>query len=222
MGRRSVKTMRVAFLHTAAVHEATFDAIFAELDGQVELIHRTVPRLLEAARKSGLEAVRAETCEILRSLAEADAVVCTCSTLGPLADEVATTHSQVFRIDRPLMEAACDAGDHIIVAICLESTEQATLALLMAVAAELGREISPRVVLCDAAWAQFEAGNMQAYADEIAARVEDDMAEHAQTDCIVLAQASMRVAERSLAGSSVVVLSSPVLAAKRSIEVARA
>jgi hypothetical protein len=213
--------LRISFLHTAEVHIATFDSIFAKLDDSVELVHRVEPDLLSRAREDGLETIKEETYEILRELADADAVVCTCSTLGPLADDISESIAHVFRIDRPVMRKACEDGEHILVAICLESTRDATLALLEMCAGELGKTISPRVVLCQTAWQHFEAGDMEAYAKDIAEAIKVDILSTSATDCVVLAQASMRVAEGLLTSIGIPVRSSPLLAAEHSIDVAR-
>jgi len=214
--------MHISFLHTADVHVETFDRLFEKLDNSIELTHRVEPNLLSRARDEGLEAVRDDTLGILRDLSVADAVVCTCSTLGPLADDISQSIGHVFRIDRPVMESACKDGENILVAICLESTRDATLALLTQCAAQLGRNISPQIVLCQEAWPFFETGDIASFAAEIAKAVKTEISRRPKTDCIVLAQASMRVAEGLLRSVDVPVRSSPLLAVERSIEIARA
>lgn len=213
--------MRIALLHTADVHVETFNTLFAQIGVEVELTHKVRADLLDRARSEGTEAVRNETLAELSELAAADAVICTCSTLGPVADMVAQSTPHVFRIDRPVMERACQTGPNIMVAICLDSTRDATLALLHDVAAEVRRTISPRLVLCQSAWLYFESGDMQGFATEIAETITRDLAEGAQADCIVLAQASMRVAQPYLEKLAIPVMSSPLLAAEHAIEIAR-
>ena len=155
------------------------------------------------------------------ALACADAVLCTCSTLGPLVDEIAQSFPNIVRIDRPLMEKASGDGNRILVAICLDSTRDATLALLAACAAKAGRKIDAVLVVCTDAWAFFEAGDMDAYAQSIAATIKAEIAKHPDIDGIVLAQASMRVAEAALEDMGIPVRSAPVIAAQRCIAVAR-
>jgi len=214
--------MRIALLHTAQIHETTFDALFSALGSEITVTHRVEPALLERARAQGVDAVRAQTLDILHELSSADAVICTCSTLGPLADEVSRTLPHVFRIDRPLMEGACKAGRTILVAVCLESTRQATLDLLADCAAAQDHTIAVHPVVIGAAWPFFEAGDMPGFANAIAAAISAEVAAKPNIDCIVLAQASMRVAEPALAALGIAVLSSPLLAAEHSIAVAKA
>jgi hypothetical protein len=218
MPRKAV--MRISFLHTAQVHVATFDGIFAELGSDAQLVHRVEPELLARARAHGLESVRADTMDALSDLASADAVICTCSTLGPLADIFSQDVKHVFRIDRPVMEEACRIGGRILVAICLESTREPTFALLEQCAAQLGKNIDAEIHLCDAAWPFFEAGDIDGFANSISRSVGERLGTPGGSDCIVLAQASMRVAASKLEDVGIPVLTSPLMAAKRSIQIA--
>jgi hypothetical protein len=71
--------------------------------------------------------------------------------------------------------------------------------------------------MCEGVWASFEAGDMAGYADAIAASVRSAAAGH---DCVILGQASMRVAEPDLRDLGIPVLSSPALAVDHTIGVA--
>jgi len=213
--------MRIAFLHTADVHVEMFNQIFADLGSDVQLVHHVNADLLERARNEGTEAVRSEVLQILANLKDADAVLCTCSTLGPIADEAAQAIPHVIRIDRPLMEQACAAGSKTLVALCLESTREATLSLLHDCASRANLPIAPTVVICSDAWAHFETGDQAAYAAAIATAIRAKLLEQPDIESVILAQASMRVAEPELEGLSVPVYSSPILAAQRCLEVAQ-
>ena len=211
--------MHIALLHTAKVHIATFDALFAEREPSATLTHQVAPELLAVAQEKGIASVQTETQAALQHMSGADAVICTCSTLGPLFDGVSESVPHVIRIDRPLMHAACSHGPNILVAICLESTRAATQDLLHQTAAELNAPITPEFLFCHGAWPHFEAGRTQAFAETIATQISDCVASGG-IDCVVLAQASMRVAETLLADRGIPVLSSPRLAVNRAIEIA--
>ncbi len=211
--------MEIAFLHTADVHVQTFDALLDELGYSGKRTHMVMPELLQRARGSGLEGVRAEVLDVLAELAAADAVMCTCSTIGPVADEFSRKHDHVFRIDRPAMEEACTHGPDVLVAICLESTRNPSLELLGQCADRLQADVAPRVLLCDAAWPHFERGDLDAFAAAIADEIRSEVMK-GKPDCIVLAQASMRVAEGRLSGLGLPVISSPARAAARAISIA--
>lgn len=200
--------MKIAFLHTAEQHVQTFADLMQEYD--VELIQIVKPQLLARAQQFGLENVRAETLEILQELSNADVVVCTCSTLGSIADEFAKIAPHVLRIDRPLMQAALNYAPNIALVICLDSTRQSTLDLLDNCAQQAGVKINPQLILCSAAWQHFEAGDQEKFAQSIADQVKSEMS--VNTSCIILAQASMRVAEPLLENLGMPILSSPKLA----------
>lgn len=187
----------ISCLHTAQVHVGTFDAL---IDGAQHVVRED---LLARARTQGLDVVRDEVATILTTLAKDGPVLCTCSTLGPLVDELG--NDQVLRIDRPAMEQAVEKGGEVVVAICLESTRNATLALFDQVSA--GRATA-KLVLCETAWPHFENGDMAAFSDEIQRSV------RGQGNRILLAQASMAVAAGPLMAEGIEVFTTPQAAAK--------
>ncbi len=180
-------TSRFTFLHTAQVHVATFDALLADR-GYAGGEHHVAESLLNRARAEGLDSVWDETAELLKSLAANGPVLCTCSTLGPVADTI----DGVLRIDRPAMLAALGHGPRPLVVICLESTRAATLDLLRECAGKT--ELDERVLLCNEAWPHFEAGDQEAFAQAIANAVAADLAAGPARTAVLLAQASMAVA----------------------------
>lgn len=193
----------IGLLHTAEVHVDRFEAL---LPGQ-DVTHVVRPDLLARAQSEGLSAVAGDFAALLDDMADRhEQVLCTCSTLGPLADQAG-----VLRIDRPAMEAAAAVKGDILVVICLESTREATLALFDEIAGP-GRA---RLVLCAAAWPYFEAGDMAEFYARIAQTV---MAEADGCAAVLLAQASMAGAAPLLSGLGVPVFTTPRLAADRLIE----
>ena len=201
--------MRIACLHTAQVHVATFNALFTEKAPDAQLWHMVREDLLAQAQVGGLEIVAEPLFNAMAEMAEADAILCTCSTLGPLVDQMG--NPKAIRIDRPVMEAAVQAGPKPLLALCLESTRTASLGLLTQAATP---EITPTVHMCEGAWAHFEAGDMGGFAEAIAASVRAAVDGH---DCVVLGQASMQVAEPLLADLGIPILSSPALAVDAAI-----
>lgn len=209
--------MQITFLHTASVHEATFDALAHAAAPHAVLRHLVAPDLLADARRSGADAVRSRTRSLILAaiLEGADAVVCTCSTLGP----VVPPHSRVVRIDIPLMEAAVALGPRVGIALCLDSTRAATLGLLVTCAAAADCSVRPQIIDCAAAWPLFEAGDTESFAAAVARQVQKTTTDRT-FDCIVLAQASMAGAAAFLRDAGVPVLCAPALAVARAVEVA--
>ncbi|WP_110182731.1 aspartate/glutamate racemase family protein [Nocardioides solisilvae] len=213
---------RLGFLHTAEVHVATFEALVREVDPGSSAAHLVEPDLLARARGEGPSpGVAAATLALVRRLVDdgADVVVCTCSTLGPVA-ELAGDGSgvPVLRVDRPMAREAVRAGPRIAVVAALESTLGPTGDLLADEARRAG--VSPTVVevVAPGAWAAFERGETAAYLRQVA-DVARGVAD--QVDVVVLAQASMANAAALLAELPVPVLASPLLAVRHAVDAAR-
>ena len=114
--------MKIGFLHTAQVHVATFDAL---LDGTgAEAVHHVDETLLARAQSDGPPAVRQDVRYAVGTLEQANAIVCTCSTLGPLMDGFDIPH--LLCIAPPAFEAAVSYGPRIMLVICLTSTKDAS------------------------------------------------------------------------------------------------
>jgi hypothetical protein len=194
--------MRLGLLHTSPLHVATFDALVAEEAPGVEVVHVVREDLLAGAREHGPEAVAGQVAEAARDLA-ADVVLCTCSTIGAVAERV-DAPVPVLRLDRPMAAAAVEAGGTVVVLAALESTLAPTLALLAEEADRAGT--SPRIEasVVPGAWQRFEAGDVEGYLDLVRAA----LGQVRSARVVVLAQASMAAAADG-ATVDVPVLSSP-------------
>ncbi|MEI5103095.1 arylsulfatase [Streptomyces sp. PmtG] len=195
----------LALLHTSPVHVPVFDALRDAHHPGLALAHHVHEDLLARARARGPEAVADDVQAALESAvaAGAGAVLCTCSTLGGVAESrAAAVGVPVLRVDRPMAAAAVGAGAAVAVVAAVPSTLEPTLALLDE---EAGRPLDPRTVVVDGAWERFEAGDRQGYL-RLVARAVERVAPGA--DAVVLAQASMADAA-GLAEVSVPVLASP-------------
>ncbi|WP_326625494.1 aspartate/glutamate racemase family protein [Streptomyces sp. NBC_01762] len=196
--------MTLALLHTSPVHVPVFEALRDADHPGLALRHLVHEDLLARARDAGPDAVRGEIEALLAgAVAEgATAVLCTCSTIGAVAESAAESLGvPVLRVDRP-MAAAAVTRDRVVVLAAIDDTLPPTLALL---AEEAGnRCVDIRTVLVEGAWTRFRAGDRDGYLDLVAAaadRVTD-------ADVIVLAQASMADAA-TRAATRIPVLSSP-------------
>ena len=201
----------IAFLHTAAIHIAGFDALAAELAPELTLTHVVREDLLAAAEKAGgiTPATSFRTQEALLALAQGGArvVVCTCSTLGAEAEKAAgEADIPVMRIDRPMADRAVREGRRIGICAALRPTLQPTRALIESSAARANRDVEIREFLFDDVWPAFREGRLADYHAGIAARLGEAAEE---VDLLVLAQASMAPAIPLAGGLSVPLLSSP-------------
>ncbi|MEW2078446.1 aspartate/glutamate racemase family protein [Streptomyces sp. NPDC013433] len=197
----------LALLHTSPVHVPVFDALRDEAHPGLELRHLVAEDLLERARADGPAAVaddvRARVSEAVGRGARA--VLCTCSTIGGVAEAAAAGAGvPVLRVDRPMAAEAVAAGARVVVLAALESTLRPTVALIEEEARRVGRSGGVRTVLVQDAWECFEAGDSAGYVRRVA-RAADAVT---GADVIVLAQASMAPAA-TLTTTPVPVLSSP-------------
>ncbi|MEU1365518.1 aspartate/glutamate racemase family protein [Streptomyces sp. NPDC005803] len=182
--------MSLALLHTSPVHVPVFDALRDSHHPGLVLRHLVHEDLLDRAGTLGPEAVTDDV-EALLSGAVADgatAVLCTCSTLGGVAESAGERLGvPVLRVDRPMAAAAVRAG-RVTVLAAHPATLEPTRALLAQEAARAGEpERDVRTVLVEGAWERFEAGDHDGYLDLVAAAADAVT----DADVIVLAQASM-------------------------------
>ena len=203
----------IGFLHTSVVHVPTFELLVLAQATAARSIFVVEERLLESARRSGPgdPAVSRRVERAVDGLRRrgADVVVCTCSTIGGVAEEVGRAIDvPVVRVDRPMAEMAVDHGGRVVVVAALESALAPTRRLLESVAAERGVELDVETAIVADAWGRFEAGDREGYPELIGEAL---LALAARADVIVLAQASMAdAAERP--DVRVPVLSSPAMA----------
>ncbi len=196
----------LTLFHTADVHVATFDA----LAPAAQLTHVVRPDWLARAQ-GGIDAeLRLEIASAIQ--AAAGPVLCSCTTIGEVAEAAGAT-----RIDWPMMQRAAQteaaAAGPVLLVYCLDSTKEPSTALLQRAFAELGTAANIRSLPLTDLWPLFEAGDREGFNDQIAARVQAQLQQTPDTSCVVLAQASMAGAKDLLPNrTSVPVLASPAIA----------
>jgi hypothetical protein len=195
--------VRITCLHTAESNIAVFDEALrtAGLPG-VELLHQVRADLLAAAERDGrlTPEIAARTAAELRGLcAGADAVLLTCSTLGPAA-EIAAAEAPVpvMRVDAALAAEAVKDGGRVVALCAVGTTVEPTRRLFEAAARETGAEVVVTVV--PGAWDAFKAGDHDAYLSMIA---------HAAGEAAQAGAARVALAQASMAGASALIRSSP-------------
>jgi hypothetical protein len=189
--------MRIACLHTVESNVAVFDQALADLGlADVTLSHAVRADLLADAERAGglTQEIRNRAGAVLAGLAgSADAVLLTCSTVGPAIAEAKAAGARVpvFRVDGALAEAAVAAGKRVVALCAVETTIGPTKALFEAAAKRTGSTVE--VALVPGAWACFKAGDRAGYEKLVAAAADQAAAGGAQ---VALAQASMAGAAR--------------------------
>ena len=199
----------LVFLHTSPVHVGTFDALLKEVAPGRTAVHHVREDLLARAQRDGLDAglTAAVRTALLGAAPEARVMVCTCSTIGGIA-EATQADVPITRIDRAMADEAVQRRAPVLMVAALQSTLQPTAQLLESSAERLGLPLQLRTLCVEEAWRHFEAGRREAYLAAIATAVRR---EAQPGDTIVLAQASMAGAAELLADTGLVILSSPKL-----------
>jgi hypothetical protein len=177
----------IACLHTAAGNIAVFDAACPP---GATLTHTLRADLLKDAEEAGglTDAIAQRTATALEALATpgVDAVLLTCSTVGPGA-ALARAAIPVLRVDAALAETATRGGGKVVVLCAVETTVEPTRAIFAEAAARNGASLDVRLV--PGAWAAFRGGDPARYHAIIAAASDAGFAEGAAQ--VALAQASM-------------------------------
>lgn len=168
----------------------------------------------EGVREAGLVA-RIESAMGQARESGAPVVMCTCSTIGGVAEAMDTGGAFTSaRIDRAMADEAVRGGGPVLVVAALESTLGPTLELIRDSAARLGADPALETLVVAGAWAHFEAGNQERYIDSI---VQEIAQAHASGAIVVLAQASMAAAVGPLEKLGIRALSSPRLGVERAV-----
>ncbi|MDE0048164.1 MAG: aspartate/glutamate racemase family protein [Rhodospirillales bacterium] len=200
----------LVMVHTVAPLADLFDALRAEIDPDVPVRHVVQAALLNDAIDAGelTDEIRARTCAALLAATEgAGVVLCTCSTVGPGADDAAAQSGvPILRVDRPMAEAAVEAGRRITVAATLATTIEPTAGLIADAARRAGKEVEIRSVVFAEARARLVAGDSDGHERIIADGLHEAAA---SADAIVLAQASMTAALARCADIAIPLLTSP-------------
>jgi hypothetical protein len=203
----------IAFLHTSPVHVATFEKLMQELAPALRCVHVVRETLLSEAQHDGVASESLRT-HVHESMLEAGAtgasvVVCTCSTIGGIAETMNSNDKFIAtRVDRAMADQAIKSGQTVLVVAALASTLEPTMALLKASAQRLGSDAQIESMVVADAWAHFLAGDYSNYINDIVAAIRQACP---STHIVVLAQASMAPAADALAKLGMVALSSPKL-----------
>jgi aspartate/glutamate racemase len=208
----SASAGKLAFIHTVSGLVSEFEGLakqhlpdwkpFAILDES--LLRDTIER----RSLSDLTKRRLATYVWSAADAGADAIVVTCSTLGPAVDAIVPLCPvPLFRIDEGMAQAAVEQGHRIGVLATLSTTLVPTVDLLKREACEAGKDVAIDPVLVQGAFELLAGGNVEAHDAQIRQALEELSQ---KVDVVVLAQASMARAVRSTA-YGLPVLTSPVL-----------
>lgn len=207
----------LVFLHTAGVHVQAFDELLRDINPAQRARHVVREDLLALARAHGANSAKLHRAmqEAVEDIGAGAVVLCTCSTVGGVAESAgATAGVPVQRVDRAMAERAVRTGPNILVAAALESTLAPTESLLVECAGRIDVECRLTRLVVEDAWPLFEQGDFEGYLNCIAAALRSAP----PSDVIVLAQASMAGAAERCSGLETPILSSPRLGLEAALE----
>ncbi|HWT59582.1 MAG TPA: aspartate/glutamate racemase family protein [Rhizobium sp.] len=208
----SASVRKLAFIHTVSDLASEFRALAKELLPDWKpfaiLDESLLRHTIERGSLSHLTKRRLATYVWSAVDAGADAIVVTCSTLGPAVDAIAPLCPvPLFRIDEGMAKAAVEHGNRIGVLATLSTTLVPTVDLLRRQACELGKNVVIDDVLVQGAFQFLTDGNVEAHDAQIR-RALEELSQ--KVDVIVFAQASMARAVQGI-DHGLPVLTSPVL-----------
>lgn len=212
-------SITIAYLHTSHVLIPLFSRLSEEELPGVEQFHMVDESLIRntiRAKHLTKSTIR-RVLGMVQSAHEggADAVVVTCSSIGPAADAARDLFDfPVVRVDDAMAEEAVRTGRRIGVTATLRTTLEPTVALLHEKASAAHRQVDVVESLCEGAFEAVLAGDTVTHDRLLLASLQRLMS---AVDVIVLAQASMARVVESLPESSgrIPILSSPQLAVRR-------
>jgi len=209
-----LKQVDITFLHTDQVHVNTFTELFNRYDETVTVAHIVKPHLLEDAIQNGITTRLTE--RVVDILQQADRhsklVVCSCSTLGCIAENTLLESGQyALRIDRAMANVAVNEGPRILVLVALKSTLPATTQLMDKSQQIQKSKNTIDYIVIKNSWQYFLNAQYNLYYQAIAKVVKRKQIDY---DCVVLAQASMDGAIGLITEDGPLVISSPEIGVK--------
>lgn len=213
----------LALLHTSPTLSPLFNQLCAKHLPGTRLLHFVDESLIKNTIAAGhlQKPTMRRLIDLVSSTfdAGADAVLVTCSSIGPAVDIAAELHDKpVLRVDAPMAERAVAAGRRVGVLATLSTTLDPTVALVRRTAAAKGKDIEVVEHLCEGAFEAVMAGDTETHDRIVGGAVKEAMK---GVDAIVFAQASMARALDSLTADEIPapVFTSPELGVERARDV---
>ena len=203
----------LSMLHTVETNAALFEGLLNESASDVPFRHQVNEELLRNAMRDGSsdpDVVEAVTAAVRAAGEGAKVLLCTCSTIGGIAESVALSNgAPVLRVDRAMAREAVATGTRIVIAAAVESTLEPTRRLVEDEARRQGRSVELTEQVIGGAWDRLQSDGTEAYHAAVAEGLRQIAA--SAPDVIVLAQATMAGAVDRCADLPVPILASPRL-----------
>lgn len=205
----------LALVHTGTFLAPIFTKLVKEQMPDVDVFNIVDESLINntiAARRLTPETSR-RVAQHLQSAedAGADAILVTCSSIGPAVEQARPFLTiPVLRVDQPMADEAVRLGRRIGVIATLQTTLEPTANLIKQRATAQSKEVEVVHQLCEGAFEAVRTGDTATHDRLVAAGLRELMP---KVDVVVLAQASMARVTDAMpdADKSVPILSSPAL-----------
>jgi Asp/Glu/Hydantoin racemase len=198
-------TLALAVLHTSPVLAPLFTSLCGKWIPEARIFHLVDESLIKNTIAAGH--LQKTTIRRLVALigsgfeAGADAVLVTCSSIGPGVEIAQTLFDRpVIRVDEAMAQAAVEKGKRIGVIATLRTTLEPTAALVRRKAREAGKNVEIVECLCEGAFEAVMAGDAATHDRIVGEGLTNEMR---GVEAIVLAQASMARVLDSLPPGSV-------------------
>ncbi len=206
----------LALIHTSPVLVQAFTALCRRVLPEVTAFHMVDESLI----RNTISAGRLQKATVRRLVSQidsafqagADAVLVTCSSIGPGVEAARPLfEAPVLRVDEAMAQKAIEAGERIGVLATLRTTLDPTVQLLRDTAARAGTAREIQACLCDGAFEAILAGDTSTHDRLVLEQLSGLMR---RSDVVVLAQASMaRVVDNLPSGERLTpIFASPELA----------
>ena len=208
-----MKIKKLVVIHTSPATVESLTSLIKQEIGKVEVVNILDDSILkDLIQKNHVEFVEERWLQYATIAASmgADAVLSACSSVGEIAEKAnAKLDIPVYRIDEAMAEKAVQMGNTISVFATLSSTLDPTVNLIKRKAESLGKACTLHTVLVPDAYEELMRGNRSLHNKKIQETV---LKYAADSDVLVLAQASMALAVDELKGIDMdKVLTSPRL-----------
>ncbi|MCT4656490.1 MAG: hypothetical protein N4A65_11830 [Cohaesibacter sp.] len=190
----------ISFLHTAQSNADLFSDEMARA-GLAPASHHVKPDLLKEVSKGdgiGPDLHRAIVQSLEVALEDGSLLLCTCSSLGGVADELAAKGLPILRTDALLAKAflshaaACDPAAKCAVIVVAPGTVHLTARLFEAMQQQMGASgLQIDVIVLDKVWDLFLAGDHEGYLSGLASSLDVLTGGNQYYSHFALAQASM-------------------------------
>jgi aspartate/glutamate racemase len=223
---KDISNKKLGVIHVATFVAQTVQKYIEEIIPEVNVVHFADDTIQQTNLAAGPGVIppynfyKFTTYAQILEQEKADLIMLSCSTFNQAVEYAQPMISTpLLQIDRPMMDLAVRDGKRIGLLATLPTTVPSSERLLRKAAAEAGKEIEVRTILCSEAFKVLMQGN-KAKHNEMLLEEADKLSK--EVDAIVLAQASMCALESDLKNARVPVYNSPRTGFTRAREILEA